>query len=83
MTSSLVIQPEVIDRARRRAAIESTRAAGVILPCWRQLADPSLIPGGAAGLSDPAAQQLAGQLKQFAEMFGGDPTAAAKVAHSA
>ncbi|TMJ28399.1 MAG: pyridoxal-phosphate dependent enzyme [Alphaproteobacteria bacterium] len=44
MTSSLVIQPEVIDRARRRAAIESTRAAGVILPCWRQLADPSLIP---------------------------------------
>jgi len=59
------------------------RSWGVVALFWpsKKFADPSLIPGGAAGLSDPVAQQLAAQLKQFAEMFGGDPTAAAKIAH--
>lgn len=44
MMSSLLVQPEVVDRKRRRAAIESLRAAEVILPTWSELADPALIP---------------------------------------
>src|SRR6266852_9098361 len=44
MTSAFLIQPEVVDGSRRRAAIEALRAARVTLPSWRELADPSLIP---------------------------------------
>jgi cysteine synthase len=44
MTSALLMRPEIVDRNRRRAAVESLRAARVTLPSWRQLADPSLIP---------------------------------------
>src|SRR5262249_30440271 len=44
MTRSFLIQPEVVDRKRRRAAIESLRRAQVTLPTWSELADPSLIP---------------------------------------
>jgi cysteine synthase A len=42
MTS--LIQPEIVDARRRRAAVEALRAARVTLPSWKQLADPSLIP---------------------------------------
>jgi len=59
------------------------RSWGVVALFWpsKKFADSSLIPGGAAGLADPVGQQLAAQLKQFADMFGGDPTTAAKIAH--
>lgn len=59
------------------------RAWGVIGLFWpsKKFADSSLIPGGAAGLSDPAAVQLAAQLNQFADMFGSDSTTQAKISH--
>ena len=41
MTFSL--RPEVVDGKRRQAAVEVLRTAGVRLPLWRQLADPSQI----------------------------------------
>ena len=44
MTRSFLIQPEVVDRKRRRTAIESLRRAQVSLPTWSELADPALIP---------------------------------------
>ena len=47
MTSSFLIRPEVVDKKRRHAAVESLRAARVILPSWRELAEPSLIPAAA------------------------------------
>lgn len=37
---SLFIQPEIVDRKRRRAAIDRLRQAGVLLPTWSELADP-------------------------------------------
>src|SRR5262249_4805747 len=49
MTRSFLIQPEVVDRKRRRAAIESLRRAQVTLPTWSELADPSLIPAHCEG----------------------------------
>ncbi len=47
MTSSFLIRPDVVDRKRRRAAVESLRAARVTLPSWRELAKPALIPAAA------------------------------------
>jgi cysteine synthase len=47
MMSSFFMRPEIVDRNRRRAAVESLRAARVTLPSWRELADPSLIPAAA------------------------------------
>jgi cysteine synthase len=44
MTSPFLIQPDVVDGERRRAAIEALRAAQVTLPTWSELADPALIP---------------------------------------
>ena len=40
---SLSIQPEIVDRKRRRAAIERLRQLGVRLPTWSELADPGEI----------------------------------------
>jgi cysteine synthase len=40
---SLVIQPDIVDKARRRAAIERLRDARVRLPTWSELADPAQI----------------------------------------
>ena len=40
---SLSIQPEIMDRKRRRAAIERLRQLGVRLPTWSELADPGEI----------------------------------------
>jgi len=48
MTRSFLIQPEVVDRKRRRTAIESLRGAQVSLPTWSELADPALIPAACA-----------------------------------
>ena len=44
MTSPFVIQPEIVDGDRRRAAIDSLGAAGIVLPTWSELADPRRIP---------------------------------------
>lgn len=44
MTSPFLIQPEILDANRRRAAIASLRAGGVTLPTWSELADPALMP---------------------------------------
>jgi cysteine synthase A len=44
---SLLIPPSVVNERRRRSAIERVRYAKVILPTWRQLADPEALLGGA------------------------------------
>src|SRR5690348_9892878 len=44
MTGLFLIEPDVVDRKRRRTAVESLRAAQVTLPTWSELADPALIP---------------------------------------
>ena len=38
--TSLVLEPDIVDTARRRSAIERLRAIGVPLPTWSELADP-------------------------------------------
>jgi cysteine synthase len=43
---SLVEQPAVVDQKRRRSAIEHLRHARVVLPTWRQLAEPDALLGG-------------------------------------
>jgi cysteine synthase A len=40
---SLFIEPEIVDRSRRRAAIERLRNVGGRLPTWSELADPTKI----------------------------------------
>jgi cysteine synthase len=40
---SLVIQPDIVDKSRRRAAIERLRNVQVRLPTWSELADPGQI----------------------------------------
>jgi cysteine synthase len=40
---SFVIQPEIVDRARRQSAIERVRSLGVRLPTWSELADPTAV----------------------------------------
>src|SRR5262245_7416558 len=44
MTSPFLIQPQVVDAGRRRAAVAALRAAEVTLPTWSELADPARIP---------------------------------------
>jgi cysteine synthase A len=44
-----LVPTEIVDRTRRKAAVEALRAAQVTLPLWHQLADPSVIPPGIAG----------------------------------
>jgi cysteine synthase len=41
--SALVIEPDIVDPARRRSAVERLRAANVRLPTWSELADPGSI----------------------------------------
>jgi cysteine synthase len=51
-----LVPTEIVDRQRRKAAVEALRAARVTLPLWHQLADPSLIPlatSGDLGSVDP------------------------------
>src|SRR5262245_16369110 len=38
--SAIVIDPDIVDPARRRSAVDRLRAAGVRLPTWSELADP-------------------------------------------
>lgn len=40
---TLLIQPEIVDRTRRRAAVERLREVGGRLPTWSQLANPGEI----------------------------------------
>ena len=40
---SLLFQPEIVDRSRRRAAIERLREVGGRLPTWSELAEPAKI----------------------------------------
>jgi cysteine synthase A len=42
---SLFIEPEIVDPSRRRAAIDRVRRAGVRLPTWSELAEPTDIDG--------------------------------------
>ena len=44
------MRPGIVDRNRRRAAVERLRATQVTLPTWTELADPALIPA-AIGIS--------------------------------
>jgi cysteine synthase A len=39
--SGTVLRPEVVDRGRRRSAVERLRETGVVLPTFAELADPS------------------------------------------
>ena len=61
---TFLIEPRIVDAARRRAAIASLRAAEVVLPTWSELADPTLIPEatrhrlGAVGPDEPSASNL-------------------------
>jgi cysteine synthase A len=43
--SLALVDPDIADHKRRRAAVNCLRAAGVTLPTWSELADPGLIPG--------------------------------------
>ncbi|MPZ55985.1 MAG: pyridoxal-phosphate dependent enzyme [Rhizobiales bacterium] len=38
---SLVLEPDIVDAARRRSAVERLRAINVTLPTWSELADPA------------------------------------------
>ena len=64
MTAPFLIQPEILDGERRRAAVECLRAAQVTLPTWSELADPARIPAGvgtslkSVGPDDPDAKNL-------------------------
>jgi pimeloyl-ACP methyl ester carboxylesterase len=60
------------------------RSFGVVALFWpsKKFADPSEIPGGAAGLADPGATRLSAQLDRFAEIFADDPAAAGKIAYA-
>jgi pimeloyl-ACP methyl ester carboxylesterase len=62
---------------------KNARTFGVIALFWpsKRFADPALIPGGAAGLADPAAGTVLAQLDQFADLFASDPLVDAKIAH--
>src|ERR1700738_5403088 len=43
--SLALVDPDIADHKRRRAAVNCLRAAGGTLPTWSELADPGLIPG--------------------------------------
>jgi cysteine synthase len=64
MTGQFIIQPEIFDGDRRRAAVECLRTARVSLPTWSELANPALIPTGiassldAVGPDDPSGKNL-------------------------
>jgi len=55
-----LIQPEIVDAGRRRAAVERVRSINAVLPTWSELADPGSIAGdilSALGDVDPDAPQ--------------------------
>jgi cysteine synthase len=56
---SLFIEPQIVDRDRRRAAIERLRQVGGRLPTWSELADPSKAKLPALTRVDPDAPDAA------------------------
>jgi cysteine synthase len=64
MTEPFLIRPDIVDGERRRAAVESLRAAQVTLPSWSELADPARIPAAigsslkSVGPDEPNAKNL-------------------------
>ncbi len=64
MTEPFLIRPDIVDGERRRAAVESLRAAQVTLPSWSELADPARIPSAigsslkSVGPDEPNAKNL-------------------------
>ena len=57
----LVIEPEIVDRKRRQAAVERLRAANVALPTWSELAAPNEAMGPSpsdVGADEPSADNL-------------------------
>jgi cysteine synthase len=56
---SLFIEPQIVDRTRRRAAIERLRQVGGRLPTWSELADPSKVKQPALTGVDPDAPDAA------------------------
>ena len=59
---SFVIQPKVVDRARRQSAIERVRSLGARLPTWTELADPAAVDSAvlpALAKTDPDAADAA------------------------
>ena len=62
MTSPFLIEPEIVDADRRRAAIDRLRAAQVSLPTWSELANPERIPASIErGLTSIAPDELNGK----------------------
>ncbi|MEO8666977.1 MAG: pyridoxal-phosphate dependent enzyme [Bauldia sp.] len=59
MADTLTIQPEIADAKTRRSAVAALRQAGIRLPTWSELADPSSTPGGAVDGIDPDAPSVA------------------------
>ena len=55
----LFIQPQVVDRARRRAAVERLRKVGGRLPTWSELADPAKASPPDLARIDPDAPEAA------------------------
>jgi cysteine synthase len=58
---ALVIEPEIVDRKRRQAAVDRLRAANVVLPTWSELASPNqaMAPAPASiGPDEPSADNL-------------------------
>ncbi|HEY5613723.1 MAG TPA: hypothetical protein VIK70_09025, partial [Lysobacter sp.] len=45
--TTLVLEPHIVDAARRRSAIARLRTIGVPLPTWSELADPGQASAGA------------------------------------
>ena len=64
MTEPFLIRPDIVDGERRRAAVESLRAAQVTLPSWSELADPARVPAAigsslkSVGPDEPNAKNL-------------------------
>ena len=64
MTEPFLVRPDIVDGERRRAAVESLRAAQVTLPSWSELADPARIPAAigsslkSVGPDEPNAKNL-------------------------
>src|SRR5436190_6992068 len=46
MAAPFLIEPDVVDSARRRAAVEYLRAARISLPTWKKLREPARMPAG-------------------------------------
>jgi xanthosine utilization system XapX-like protein len=59
------------------------RTFGIFAIFWpsKKFVDSSLIPGGAAGVADPAATRVMAQLNQFEDLFSSDPAVDGKIAH--